>query len=117
MFVVGLGNSDSSWPLNRIANGKTVGSPLRAHHLEVRSFRVVVSPARLERAMLIGERLKALREQKDMSQGDIEKSTGLLRCYISRSKTDTQFPLWILWKRWPALWKFLPIGFSPMMST
>ena len=35
--------------------------------------------------MVIAERLKAFREQKNMSQGDIEKRTGLLRCYISRS--------------------------------
>src|ERR1035437_8373560 len=34
--------------------------------------------------MIIGERLRALREQKNFSQGEIEKRTGLLRCYISR---------------------------------
>lgn len=34
--------------------------------------------------MVIGERIKSLREQKGLSQGDIEKSSGLLRCYISR---------------------------------
>ncbi|MDE3181066.1 MAG: helix-turn-helix transcriptional regulator [Acidobacteriota bacterium] len=34
--------------------------------------------------MVIGERIKTLREQKGLSQGDIEKSSGLLRCYISR---------------------------------
>ena len=34
--------------------------------------------------MVIAERLKALREQKKLSQGDMEKRTGLLRCYISR---------------------------------
>jgi transcriptional regulator with XRE-family HTH domain len=34
--------------------------------------------------MLIGERLRALREKLDLSQGDIETRTGLLRCYISR---------------------------------
>jgi transcriptional regulator with XRE-family HTH domain len=34
--------------------------------------------------MIIADRLKAIRQQKDMSQGDIEKKTGLLRCYISR---------------------------------
>jgi transcriptional regulator with XRE-family HTH domain len=34
--------------------------------------------------MLIGERLRALREKKKFSQGDIETRTGLLRCYISR---------------------------------
>jgi transcriptional regulator with XRE-family HTH domain len=34
--------------------------------------------------MIIGERLRALREEKHLSQGQIEKRTGLLRCYISR---------------------------------
>jgi len=34
--------------------------------------------------MIIGDRLRALREQKHLSQGQIEKRSGLLRCYISR---------------------------------
>jgi transcriptional regulator with XRE-family HTH domain len=34
--------------------------------------------------MLIGEKLRALREAKNLSQGDIEKRTGLIRCYTSR---------------------------------
>jgi transcriptional regulator with XRE-family HTH domain len=34
--------------------------------------------------MLIGDRLRELREAKKLSQGDIEKRTGLLRCYVSR---------------------------------
>ena len=34
--------------------------------------------------MIIGDRLRDIREQKMLSQGDIEKRTGLLRCYISR---------------------------------
>jgi len=34
--------------------------------------------------MLIGERLRQLREHKGLSQGDVEKTSGLLRCYISR---------------------------------
>jgi transcriptional regulator with XRE-family HTH domain len=42
--------------------------------------------------MVIGERLKALREQKKMSQGDIEKRTGLLRCYISRAENGHSVP-------------------------
>jgi len=33
--------------------------------------------------MVIGFRLRQLREEKELSQGDIEKRTGLLRCYIS----------------------------------
>jgi len=34
--------------------------------------------------MIIGDRLRALREEKKLSQGDIEKRSGLFRCYISR---------------------------------
>jgi transcriptional regulator with XRE-family HTH domain len=34
--------------------------------------------------MLIGERIRQLRAQKRLSQGDIERTSGLLRCYISR---------------------------------
>ena len=34
--------------------------------------------------MRIGERLRKLRESKKLSQGDVEKRTGLLRCYTSR---------------------------------
>src|SRR2546427_8584905 len=34
--------------------------------------------------MIIGTRLRKLREDKKLSQGDIEERTGLLRCYISR---------------------------------
>lgn len=33
--------------------------------------------------MIVGERLRVLREEKKLSQGDIEKRTGLLRCYVS----------------------------------
>ncbi|MFZ0522612.1 MAG: helix-turn-helix domain-containing protein [Candidatus Acidiferrales bacterium] len=42
--------------------------------------------------MVIAERLKALRELKNMSQGDIEKRTGLLRCYISRVENGHTVP-------------------------
>jgi transcriptional regulator with XRE-family HTH domain len=42
--------------------------------------------------MVIGERLKALREQKNLSQGDIEHRTGLLRCYISRVENGHTSP-------------------------
>src|SRR6266481_8700442 len=34
--------------------------------------------------MIIGDRLRELREEKKLSQGDIEKRTGLVRPYISR---------------------------------
>lgn len=42
--------------------------------------------------MVIAEKLKALREQKGLSQGDIEKRTGLLRCYISRVENGHTVP-------------------------
>jgi DNA-binding XRE family transcriptional regulator len=42
--------------------------------------------------MLIGTRLRQLREQKQMSQGDIENRTGLLRCYISRVENGHTVP-------------------------
>jgi transcriptional regulator with XRE-family HTH domain len=42
--------------------------------------------------MVIGDRLKKLRESKDLSQGDIEKRTGLLRCYISRVENGHTVP-------------------------
>jgi len=42
--------------------------------------------------MLIGSRLRQLREQRHMSQGDIENRTGLLRCYISRVENGHTVP-------------------------
>ncbi len=42
--------------------------------------------------MVIGDRLRELREQKKLSQGDIEKRTGLLRCYISRVENGHTVP-------------------------
>jgi transcriptional regulator with XRE-family HTH domain len=42
--------------------------------------------------MIIGERLRELREQKRFSQGEIEKRTGLLRCYTSRVENGHTVP-------------------------
>ena len=42
--------------------------------------------------MIIGDRLRQLREEKNLSQGDIEKRTGLLRCYISRVENGHTVP-------------------------
>jgi transcriptional regulator with XRE-family HTH domain len=42
--------------------------------------------------MIIGERLRALRQEKKLSQGDIEKKTGLLRCYVSRVENGHTVP-------------------------
>ena len=42
--------------------------------------------------MIIGDRLRALREEKKLSQGDVEERTGLLRCYISRVENGHTVP-------------------------
>src|ERR1700735_1110724 len=42
--------------------------------------------------MVIGDRLRALREDQKLSQGDIEKRTGLLRCYVSRVENGHTVP-------------------------
>ena len=42
--------------------------------------------------MVIDDRLKELREAKELSQDDIEKRTGLLRCYISRVENNHTVP-------------------------
>ena len=42
--------------------------------------------------MVIGTRLKSLREERKLSQGDIEERTGLLRCYISRVENGHTIP-------------------------
>jgi len=42
--------------------------------------------------VIIGDRLRAMREEKQLSQGDIEKRTGLLRCYISRVENGHTVP-------------------------
>jgi transcriptional regulator with XRE-family HTH domain len=42
--------------------------------------------------MIIGDRIRALRDTKELSQGDIEKRTGLLRCYISRVENGHTVP-------------------------
>jgi len=42
--------------------------------------------------MLIGDRLRALREEKKLSQGDIQKRTGLLRPHVSRVENGHTVP-------------------------
>lgn len=42
--------------------------------------------------MSIGARIRELRTQKGLSQGDIEKATGLLRCYTSRVENGHTIP-------------------------
>jgi transcriptional regulator with XRE-family HTH domain len=42
--------------------------------------------------MIISERLRNIRVEKDLSQGDIEQRTGLKRCYVSRVENGHTVP-------------------------
>jgi transcriptional regulator with XRE-family HTH domain len=42
--------------------------------------------------MIVGERLRELREERKLSQGEIQERTGLLRCYISRVENGHTIP-------------------------
>ena len=42
--------------------------------------------------MNIGDTIRSFRLQRGMSQGDIEKRTGLLRCYLSRVENGHTIP-------------------------
>ncbi len=43
-------------------------------------------------SMNIGSTIRGFRQQKGLSQGDIEKKTGLLRCYLSRVENGHTVP-------------------------
>jgi transcriptional regulator with XRE-family HTH domain len=42
--------------------------------------------------MILSERLRAIREQKNLTQGDIEERTGLKRSYVSRLEHGRTIP-------------------------
>jgi len=50
--------------------------------------------------VIIGERLRYFREQKGLTQGEIEKRTGLLRCYISRVENGHTVPAVNTLEKW-----------------
>jgi transcriptional regulator with XRE-family HTH domain len=45
-----------------------------------------------DQAMIICERLRLLRDEKKLSQGQIKERTGLFRCYISRVENGHTVP-------------------------
>jgi transcriptional regulator with XRE-family HTH domain len=51
-----------------------------------------IKTRRGEVGMSIGARIRRLREKKGLSQGDIERMTGLLRCYTSRVENGHTVP-------------------------
>jgi transcriptional regulator with XRE-family HTH domain len=42
--------------------------------------------------MVIGKQIRQLRQMRKLSQGDIEETTGMLRCYISRVENGHTVP-------------------------
>jgi transcriptional regulator with XRE-family HTH domain len=50
--------------------------------------------------MLVGNQLRVLREQRKMTQGDIEKRSGLMRCYVSRVENGHTVPSIETLERW-----------------
>lgn len=63
--------------------------------------------------MIVGERLRAVREAKKMSQGDIEERTGLFRCYVSRVENGHTIPSLDTLEKWT---KALDINLSQLFS-
>jgi len=58
------------------------------HHLRPRAVPISCDNPR----MLMGDRIRAIREAKKLSQGDIEKRSGLLRPYLSRIENGHTVP-------------------------
>lgn len=63
--------------------------------------------------MIVGERLRAVREAKNMSQGDIEKKTGLFRCYVSRCENGHTVPSIETLEKWA---RALDVNLSQLFS-
>ena len=53
---------------------------------------MVVNTIEERLTVILGHRLRELRQQKRYSQGDIQSRTGLLRCYISRVENGYTVP-------------------------
>jgi transcriptional regulator with XRE-family HTH domain len=64
---------------------------LRARNFAPRVF--VGDDGGKETRLILSDRLRALREEKHLTQGDIEKRTGLARSYISRVENGHTVPV------------------------
>ena len=64
----------------------------KAGCLDYNHLRSHTAPTVAEKEMIIGKRIRQLREQKGLSQEDIEERTGLLRCYVSRVENGHTVP-------------------------
>jgi transcriptional regulator with XRE-family HTH domain len=76
----------------RFSYGTDVRLIARISHLPDGADLVTMAHPAMLPTMNIGETIRNYRLQKGMSQGDIEKRTGLLRCYLSRVENGHTIP-------------------------
>src|ERR1700747_660870 len=77
---------------------------------------IKLSPKRISTMLMIGERLRAIRESKNLSQGHIEKRTGLVRCYTSRVENGHTVPSIETLAKFAQHSKFRSINFFTMVK-
>ena len=65
---------------------------------------------------MLGIRLKEIREGQKLSQGDVERLSGLKRCYVSRVENNNSVLPSRLWRNWPARWAFQCIASSTKVT-
>ena len=65
------------------------GERMKPRKKTARSQKLEIRPLK---ASAVGERIRFLREAQGISQGDIERVTGLLRCYTSRVEHGHTLP-------------------------
>ncbi len=71
----------------------TCDSPLPVLLLAIKILFLLEEPVPKEKPQVnIGEVIKTYRSQRGLSQGDIERRTGLLRCYLSRVENGHTVP-------------------------
>ena len=76
----------------RFSYGTDVRDIARISHLPEGTDLVTMTHPEMLPTINIGETIRNYRLQKGMSQGDIEKRTGLLRCYLSRVENGHTIP-------------------------
>jgi transcriptional regulator with XRE-family HTH domain len=63
-----------------------------ANNTKIPAYKCTGESAVQSKVMKIGTTIRGYRLQKGLSQGDIEKRTGLLRCYLSRVENGHTVP-------------------------
>lgn len=72
--------------------GKTRGTKILIDQSPLSSHCVAIVFVNNSCLMTVGKRIRSLRQQRGLSQGDVERKTGMLRCYISRTENNHLVP-------------------------